>query len=79
VELRGERGGALPAGNIEGNDPLMLAFVAVALLEMFMDPPASDSSINDFTYRHNQGKRQFLEHLANKLIGNSILLLVILL
>jgi hypothetical protein len=68
VELRGERGGTLPAGNIEGNDPLMLAFVAVALLEMFMDPPTWESSINDFTYRHNQGKRHFPEHLANILM-----------
>lgn len=50
--LRGERGGALPAGNIEGNEPPMLAFVAVVLQEMFIDPPACESSINDFTYRH---------------------------
>jgi hypothetical protein len=48
-ELLGEIGGALPAGNIEGNELTPLALALVELPGMLMGLPAFASSIKVFT------------------------------
>jgi len=47
--LLGESGGALPAGNIDGREPLEAAFVLAELPATLSTAPVFASSIKDFT------------------------------
>lgn len=48
--LLGDRGGALPAGNIEGNALLVARFVPPEMLGTLNGSPSFASSIKDLTY-----------------------------
>ena len=47
--LLGERGGALPAGNMDGSELLVAAFDVLELPAAFKGEPDFTSSINDLT------------------------------
>ena len=51
-ELLGESGGALPLGNMEGNELLPTAFTLEKFAEALTVVPAFASSIKDFTCAH---------------------------
>lgn len=50
--LLGEMGGALPAGNREGNGLFPVAFALEQFTEALKEAPAFASSIKDFTYSY---------------------------
>ena len=51
-ELLGESGGALPAGNMEGNEVLPAAFALKEFARALKEAPSFASSIRDFTCTH---------------------------
>lgn len=55
--LLGERGGALPTGNIEGKELNMVAFEPLELPEIFREIPLLASSIKVFTYKRCKIKK----------------------
>ena len=59
VLLLGDSGGALPAGNMEGNELLAAAFVAEEFPGTFKGTPAFASFSNEVTY--SQGTRNVLK------------------
>ena len=56
-ELLGESGGALPPGNMEGNELLPTAFTLENFAEALTVAPAFASSIKDFTCAHVKKER----------------------
>ena len=71
-ELLGESGGALPLGNMEGNELLPTAFTLEKFAEALTVVPAFASSIKDFTCAHvKKGRNESLLHdkTSNLLVG----------
>lgn len=52
-ELRGESGGVLPAGNMEGIELIAIAFVPVEFPSALKGTPAFASASRDLTCVHN--------------------------